>query len=323
MKNYKRSLKNFGKGLKGTALLATSAPLLAIPVTSAVGATFAVKGAKNLSDSLYKNYVENSIMGIKKQKSGDYIISQTLPSIKQLLEATTSDNKMNFLKLQECNMLLQLDSKDENENPIKYTTRTHVGNYKMLKQLAKSGIITSLSKESAGTSSLKIEKMLIGNSTNKNKEKNKEYRQKRKAEIKEKINEQKGILNKIKIWTKEMKNGLGKQTEMYNITFEKTDKILSEEEIKKMLPFIVSENRIDEKKFNIIKDKSGNISQIDYSMKYVLGAFKDRAKQRMKAIKPTIKDELKNLTKDVRKIAKNEKDNNEVILQKGREDLVI
>ena len=190
MKNYKRSVKNFGKGLKGTALIVASMPLFATPVTSVAGSAMVVKGAKNVADSLYKNYVENSIMVVKKQKSGDYMIGQSLPSMKQFLEATSSENKMDFLKLQECNMLLHLDSKDENKEPIKYTTRTHVGNYRMLMQLQKSGIITNLSKEPAGSSSLKIEKMVIGNSSSK--EKSKEDKQKRRDEIRENVAAQKG-----------------------------------------------------------------------------------------------------------------------------------
>lgn len=321
MKNYKRSVKNFGKGLKGTALIVASMPLFATPVTSVAGSAMVVKGAKNVADSLYKNYVENSIMVVKKQKSGDYMIGQSLPSMKQFLEATSSENKMDFLKLQECNMLLQLDSKDENKEPIKYTTRTHVGNYRMLMQLQKSGIITNLSKEPAGTSSLKIEKMLIGNSSSK--EKSKEDKQKRRDEIRENVAAQKGLFNKIKTFGNEMKNGLGNQTKMYNITFEKTDKVLSDKEIGKMLPFILKENSIDDKKFNVSRDSNGNISQIDYSMKYVLETFKNRAREKMKNRASSIRDNLKNLTNSVSEIVKSEKIRDEFISKNSREDLSI
>lgn len=321
MKNYKRSVKNFGKGLKGTALIVASMPLFATPVTSVAGSAMVVKGAKNVADSLYKNYVENSIMVVKKQKSGDYMIGQSLPSMKQFLEATSSENKMDFLKLQECNMLLQLDSKDENKEPIKYTTRTHVGNYRMLMQLQKSGIITNLSKEPAGTSSLKIEKMLIGNSSSK--EKSKEDKQKRRDEIRENVAAQKGLFNKIKTFGNEMKNGLGNQTKMYNITFEKTDKVLSDKEIGKMLPFILKENSIDDKKFNVSRDSNGNIFQIDYSMKYVLETFKNRAREKMKNRASSIRDNLKNLTNSVSEIVKSEKSRDEFISKNSREDLSI
>lgn len=321
MKNYKRSVKNFGKGLKGTALIVASMPLFATPVTSVAGSAMVVKGAKNVADSLYKNYVENSIMVVKKQKSGDYMIGQSLPSMKQFLEATSSENKMDFLKLQECNMLLQLDSKDENKEPIKYTTRTHVGNYRMLMQLQKSGIITNLSKEPAGTSSLKIEKMLIGNSSSK--EKSKEDKQKRRDEIRENVAAQKGLFNKIKTFGNEMKNGLGNQTKMYNITFEKTDKVLSDKEIGKMLPFILKENSIDDQKFNVSRDSNGNISQIDYSMKYVLETFKNRAREKMKNRASSIRDNLKNLTNSVSEIVKSEKSRDEFISKNSREDLSI
>lgn len=321
MKNYKRSVKNFGKGLKGTALIVASMPLFATPVTSVAGSAMVVKGAKNVADSLYKNYVENSIMVVKKQKSGDYMIGQSLPSMKQFLEATSSENKMDFLKLQECNMLLQLDSKDENKEPIKYTTRTHVGNYRMLMQLQKSGIITNLSKEPAGTSSLKIEKMLIGNSSSK--EKSKEDKQKRRDEIRENVAAQKGLFNKIKTFGNEMKNGLGNQTKMYNITFEKTDKVLSDKEIGKMLPFMLKENSIDDKKFNVSRDSNGNISQIDYSMKYVLETFKNRAREKMKNRASSIRDNLKNLTNSVSEIVKSEKSRDEFISKNSREDLSI
>ena len=321
MKNYKRSVKNFGKGLKGTALIVASMPLFATPVTSIAGSAMVVKGAKSVADSLYKNYVENSIMVVKKQKSGDYMIGQSLPSMKQFLEATSSENKMDFLKLQECNMLLQLDSKNENKEPIKYTTRTHVGNYRMLMQLQKSGIITNLSKEPAGTSSLKIEKMLIGNSSSK--EKSKEDKQKRRDEIRENVAAQKGLFNKIKTFGNEMKNGLGNQTKMYNITFEKTDKVLSDKEIGKMLPFILKENSIDDKKFNVSRDSNGNISQIDYSMKYVLETFKNRAREKMKNRASSIRDNLKNLTNSVSEIVKSEKIRDEFISKNSREDLSI
>ena len=181
MKNYKRSLKNFGRGLKGTAITLVGVGLTVTPYTAPLGLATLTKGINDIVNSVNGNYIENSIMTVKSNKlitklSGqpsNYIV-QGLPSISQFMQATLTENKMDFLKLQEVNLLLGLDTHDNKSNQIEYNTNTHIGNYRLLKKLENEGIISGLTKEPSKKSDLKVEKLLIGN-VNKSKEK-KEYK---------------------------------------------------------------------------------------------------------------------------------------------------
>lgn len=49
---------------------------------------------------------------------------------------------------------------------------------------------------------------------------------------------------------------------MYNVSFSKTDKVFSDDEIVKVLPFLKTEGKIDIDKFNIKRDENGTILRI-------------------------------------------------------------
>ncbi len=301
MKNYKRSLKNFGKGLKGTAITFASLPLIAIPYTAPLATVGIAKGLNSVYNSVYGNYIENSMIQVQRNKvlnkihkhPSNYIV-QGLPSAKQFLEATLTSNKMDFLKLQELNMLLQLDNKDKAGNDIIYSTTTHAGNYMLLKKLEKFGIIKNLSKTPSKMSSLKFEKTLIANS----KDKNIEYKQKRKQEIKNRIASQSSLFDKIKVLREELKVGIDKKTQMYEVNFEKADKEFSLADIVDFLGFVGKDGKLDENKYLVIKDKEDKVKAIDYKKEYILELFKQRAIDKYRNSKEKIndfKDELKGM----------------------------
>lgn len=304
MKNYKRTAKIFGKGLTATAITVAGVTMLfAFPNTALLGLVTTPQGAISWYKSVQGNYIENSIMNLERNKfigklkntPANYI-AQGLPSAKQFLEATLSNDKMEFLKLQELNALLQLDKQDGNGNDIRYNVCTHSGNYMLLKQLQKQDIIQNMSKTQAGKSDLKLEKLLISNI------KSTEYKEKRKKQIKENILAQKGIVNKIKTLREEMKIGIDKKTQMYDISFEKTDRELTIQDIVKFIPSIEKNSVIDEEKFKLIKDKNGKIKGIDYSTKYILGMLKQKAHSRYSDIKQKTSQKANEFSKTLRNL---------------------
>lgn len=177
MKNYKRSTKNFGKGLKGGIVAFAGVAMFVTPYTTPVGIGALAKGISHIIDAVDGNYVENSIIKVHKNralnrlsKKPSYYVIQGLPNTKQYLESLISKNKLDFLKLQELNFLLGIDRCDDSGNIIEYNTKTHSGNYMMLKQLKKYGFIENLSKTKAEKRDFKFERLLIGNGIEKTKE---------------------------------------------------------------------------------------------------------------------------------------------------------
>lgn len=307
MKNYKRSFQNLGKGLRATTMTMAGFGMIAFPYTAPLGVVAVAKGTNDLVNSMYGNYIKNSMMRLQNNrvlnKIGNYpshYIVQGLPSPKQFLEATMTKNKMDFLKLQEMNLLLQLDQRDENGNQIEYHASTHSGNYMLLKQLEKKGVIEQLKKTPTKKSSLKTAKLLMGNRLGpEEKQKEKEYEEKRKAHIKQSWKEQKGIWNKYKVLSEEMKIGIHKKTQMYDISFQKTEKIVREQDMINMLPFITENGIIDTTKFNVKTDQEGTIKGIDYTKKYILQHYIERARQRISQKEVGMKEHLKTLTNHV------------------------
>ncbi len=288
MKNYKRSLKNFGKGLKATGIVVASLPLMVLPYTAPLAVLTFSKGVNSICNSLYGNYIDNSMIQVQRnrilnklQKHPSNYIVQGLPSVKQFLEAKLTSNKMDFLKLQELNMLLQLDSKDKDGNDIKYSTTTHSGNYMLLKKLEKFGIIKNLSKTSAKMSSLKIEKSLIANS----KDKNVEYKKRRKQEIKSRVASQPGIFDKMKVLKEELKMGIDKKNQMYMVNFEKSDKDFNLSSIVDFLGFVGKDGNLNEDKYYAIKNKDGKVKAIDYKKEYILGLLKQKSISKLEKLR--------------------------------------
>lgn len=301
MKNYKKTAKIVRKGLTATAITVAGVGMYAIPSTALLGMAVTTKGVVSLYKSMQGNYIENSIMNIERNKIIGKIknipanyIAQGLPSAKQFLEATLSQDKMEFLKLQELNALLQLDRQDAKGNDIRYNIKTHSGNYMLLKQLQKQGVVQNMSKTLAGKSDLKLEKIIIANT------KNNEYKQKRKKQIRENVYSQKGIISKLKTLREEMKIGIDKKVQMYDVSFEKTDKELTEQDIMKFIPSIEKNGEIDEEKFKLSKDKNGKIKGIDYNTKYILGILKERAHNRYNDIKQKASEKINEFSESLK-----------------------
>lgn len=80
---------------------------------------------------------------------------------------------------------------------------------------------------------------------------------------------------------------------MYDLSFERTDKKLSEEELIKWLPFLANDGKIDVNKFHLSKDKEGNITSIDYNTKYIMTTLKQRTKEKTLEKSSKIKGSLK------------------------------
>lgn len=327
MPNYIRSIKNFGKGLKGTSIAFLGAGMMiALPQTIPVGAALTVKGVNDTFKSLQGNYIEDSMMSVetskimnKLQNHPENYISQTLPTVKQFLQSKLTENKQEFLKLQEINLLLGLDTKDKDGKSIEYNTITHILNYKLLRELQEKGIISDLKKEPYGERSLKNARAMIGNTAE-----DKKYRNKRKNEIKERISEQKGFLNKFKTLREELNEGLDKKTRMFNISFKKTDRTFNEEEIANMLSFASEDGKIDRKKFNVKLDKEGNVKGINYSVRYIVQLLRQRVKERYDKAKTNIRENLSLLTNGISEIVANKanaRDEKQVI--SGPDDKVI
>lgn len=314
MKNYKRSIKNLGKGLKGVGLYIAGTAMLATPFTSPLGIATLTKSVKEMYVSVQGNYIENSMMEIQRNakvnkwlnRPSNYIV-EGLPTVKQFLEAYLTKNKMDFLTMQEVNLFLQLDSKDEKGNDILYNTNTHAGNYKMLQELEKVGMIEDLQKTYSGKKSLKFERLLLGNS---NAKQVSDYRRKRIGQIKENLSNQKGVINKIRTLKEELDIGIDKKTKMYNVSFKKTDKTFNEQEICSMLGFVQDDRgQIDTNRFDTLKDKEGNIESIVYKKEYVFDMLKKRSRELSKNIKEraienkdNIRDSLKQMTVGVNEV---------------------
>ncbi len=292
MKQYKRSIKNLGKGLKGVAITAFGIGIS--PFVFPVGALGMAKGVKDIYISIQGNYIDNSMIIVEKNKvisklskRPNYYLKECMPTTKQFFEAAITKDKMNFLKLQEFNLLQGLDIKDKNGENIIYNTTTHAGNYRLLSSLEKSGMIKNLKKVPDKTSSLLLEKAFIANT--KSKAKDKEYRRKRILEIKERFKSSKGIISKFKALSEEMKFGINKKTQMYKVSFEKTGKKFDTESTKNLLPFIFDENsNIDIQKYNVKYDEENNIKGVDYTYKYIMNELKSKSKERFK-IKSNVK----------------------------------
>ena len=196
----------------------------------------------NYTSKAVKNYYIDNSMMVADSKGK---IGQILPNIKQLLTLACLKNdneRTNFLNIQEMNFFLGADIVDKKGDPIKYTTTSHAITYKNLKKLEKDGYITNLSREERKKEkNFFLEKLMLGNF--------------------------KGAFS-------------GKKSKAYDISFNKTDKVMDEEYIKKTLG-------ADDQKLSTMyeikrDDVTGQIVNINYNvselMKEKFGSVKDRIK---------------------------------------------
>ena len=204
--------------------------------------------------------------------------------------------------------------KNKDGKYIQYNTITHGINYALLKKLQNQGIISDLKKEKEKMRSLKLVKSFIGNNGE-----DKNYKNKRKNEIKDRVSEQKGIFNKVKTLHQELNEGLDKKNQFYTVSFKKTDKTFSEEEIANMLSFAAVDGKIDREKYNVKLDKNGNIKGINYSVKYIVQLLRQRTRERYDKTKNNIRESLSALTNGISEIVASEnkaKEKNRIISER-------
>ncbi len=222
-----------------------------------VGAvTFALSTQNPIGFSVAVPLLYTSAKGFDEAMHNEYIknsmmnadsnnkISQKLPGIKQILaimNLRTKEQKSDFLTLQELNFLLGSDTVDEKGNQIQYSTHSHAITYRNLSKLQKDGFIENLKREHAGKKKLILESVVLGN------------------------------FDKLR----------DKPADMYNISFSKTDKAITDEYICRTLNITPEELKV---KYDVKRDKEGKIINLNYNvrelMKENLGSIKERVKKR-------------------------------------------
>ncbi len=235
-KYVKRGIKDFGKTAIGSAEIL--AGMVGTAVFPLVGIPLTIHGAQNLLKGVRGEYIKGSMINVVSNKfyskmfyKKENRIIQEFPSISHFIAATLTKNKMNFLLMQELNFLLGSDTLDKNGERITYTTHSQSLTKLMLSRIQKAGMIQNLKFDETKPKALVIEKLMLGNA----------------------------------------KNGLFKKDKMFEMSFSKTDKKITEEEIMKFLKI----DTIDNEKYIIKRDKDNNILSINYRTSTII---KDKLK---------------------------------------------
>jgi hypothetical protein len=224
-KYIKRGVKGVGRTVLGSAELL--AGLVGIAVFPVIELPLSINGAQNVLKGVRGEYIKDSMINVISNKfysksfhGKENRIVQEFPTIKQFVTAVLTKNKMNFLLMQELNFLLGSDTVDRKGEKIKYTTYSQGLTKLMLTRLQKSGMIENLESTEAKPKMLFSEKIMPGNT----------------------------------------KKGLFKKENMFEMSFFKADKKISEEDIKKFLRIDTS----DKENYDIKRDKDNNILSINY-----------------------------------------------------------
>jgi len=232
--------KKFTLSTLGLGASVVALPFAAVsPVGAIITAPLLYSSAKGMNEAINNEYIKDSMMNVRNNGK----ITQEFPGIKQMLaimNLRTPEQKENFLNIQEMNFFLGSDNVDKNGEKIQYSTRSHAITYRNLMKLQRDGYIENLSRDKSGKSRLILESLMMGN------------------------------------FKKIISN---KQADMYNITFNKTGKELTEEYICSFLKTTPEELY---NKYDVKKDKDGKISNLNYNvgelMRENLGKVKDRIK---------------------------------------------
>jgi len=224
-KYVKRGINNTAKIVGGSAeIMAGVVGLVFVPV---VGLPVLINGAQNVLKGVRGEYIKESMINVISNKfyskafhGKENRIIQEFPTIKQFVTAALTKNKMNFLLMQELNFLLCSDTFDKKGDKLKYTTHSQGLTKLMLTRLQKSGMIENLESKETKPKMLFSEKLMLGNT----------------------------------------KQGLFKKEKMFEMSFSKTDKQITEEDIKKFLRIDTS----DKENYDIKRDKDNNILSINY-----------------------------------------------------------
>ena len=189
-----------------------------------------------------KNDIEGS--NIKKSifavSSKGKITQNALAKPTRLFSLLSKKDKNKEFQNETLNMFLELNKTNKKGEVIQYNTRSHVLTYRMLMKLQKNGFIENLNREPAGTSRLIAESLGMGN-------------------------------------FKQLFSG--KKTNMYNITFNLTDKERTKEEL---LSTLSNDNTEPTKEaiVEVVEKQETNVSDIERKRAELLAMKEELLKQK-------------------------------------------
>lgn len=224
-KYVKRNLKNISKAVLGSVeVLGGVVGLVFNPI---IGIPLTIDGTQRMLKGIRGEYIKDSMINVmsnniysKTFHKKENRIVQEFPNPKQLVTASLLKDKTNFLLMQELNFLLGSDTFDKKGNRIQYSTHSQGLTKFMLYRLQKAGMIQDFKCEETKPKALFMERLMLGN------------------------------INK----------DLFKKDKMYEMTFSKTDKQITEEDIKKFLKI----DTLDDKNYDIKRDRENNIISVNY-----------------------------------------------------------
>lgn len=253
--------------------LGTAAIVTPLPPVMAAGAVMIASGASDTQRAITGEYIKDSMVNVTK----DDLIVQNLTSPSIVGSIMLSSDKKSMLMMQELNFLLQADRYKEvngEKQRVNYHTRSQALTYKMLKTIQESGFIENLEREEVGKDRLISAKLLLGN---------------------------------LKLKT------LLKKERMYNITFNITDKEITDKDILELYKESkVNIKSLDDKNLNVKRDKEGNVKSVNVKffevlkqkISSIMSRFKSKQKNEFKLLdapqelnkkQPGLKDELENM----------------------------
>lgn len=173
-RKMRRIMQDIGKTVLGSSLffggtlLSTAGPLgMAVGVPAmAYGGIKALEVMAGIKDtnSLFKVYTNNTwnkIMG-----NPNNYIAEDPTALLEVGRAMFDKNKFTFFIYQGINLFSNLNSRDGNNKPITYTTKSHDISLDMFREMEKRGFISNLKYEEAGKSKMVLAKLMIGNTRN-------------------------------------------------------------------------------------------------------------------------------------------------------------
>lgn len=224
-KYVKRNIKNISSAILGSVELLGG--VVGTAFNPIIGIPITIDGAQRMLKGMSGEYIKGSMINVMSNKfysktfhKKENRIVQELPNPKQFITASLLKDKTTFLLMQELNFLLGSDTFDKKGERITYSTHSQGITKFMLNRLQKAGMIQDFTCEETKPKSLALERVMLGN------------------------------INK-KMFDK---------TKMYEMTFSKTDKQLTEEDINKFLKI----ETLNEDKYDIKRDKDNNITNVNY-----------------------------------------------------------
>ena len=240
-KHVKRNIKNISSAILGSVELLGG--VVGTAFNPIIGIPITIDGAQRMLKGMSGEYIKGSMINVMSNKfysrtfhKKENRIVQELPNPKQFITASLLKDKTTFLLMQELNFLLGSDTFDKKGERITYSTHSQGITKFMLNRLQKAGMIQDFTCEETKPKSLALERFMLGN------------------------------INK-KMFDK---------TKMYEMTFSKTDKQLTEEDINKFLKI----ETLNEDKYDIKRDKDNNITNVNYKVTPLIKSSLNKVKEK-------------------------------------------